>query len=115
MKLKELLEKATARPWANGDMEEIDDCYRAEVRPVPWEESGSLLVGESFGETGPQAMANSCLTAHAVNNLEPLLEAAKAAQCDCSPCLRESGHLIDCWFPALNQAIEAADKVESAE
>lgn len=55
---------------------------------------------------------------HAIKTLEARLklaenvvEAAKAAQCDCSPCLRESGHLIDCWFPALNQAIEDATKV----
>lgn len=40
--------------------------------------------------------------------LAELLEAAKTAQCDCSPKERDSGHKSECWFPALREAIAKA-------
>lgn len=36
-----------------------------------------------------------------------LLEAFDKAQCACSIAERESGHLVDCWYPDLEEAINA--------
>lgn len=74
---------------------------------------GRMRVARVVGSTYAKRII-ACVNALEGINPEAvkgLLEAAKAAQCDCSPCLRESGHLIDCWFPALNQAIEDTTKV----
>lgn len=39
---------------------------------------------------------------------EALLEAAKAAQCDCTISQRDSGHAVGCWMPDLLEAISKA-------
>lgn len=48
---------------------------------------------------------------YGIDDLRYVAEAAKHANCDCSIAQRESGHMIGCWFPALEAAlarIEAA-------
>lgn len=37
-----------------------------------------------------------------------LVEAARYAQCACTPKERYSGHQVDCWMPYLRAAIAAA-------
>lgn len=38
-----------------------------------------------------------------------LLAVAKTAECECTPRERMSGHIADCWMPALTDAIEHAE------
>lgn len=37
-----------------------------------------------------------------------LVHAATNAQCECSPSMRLSGHVVGCWMPELEQAIVEA-------
>mgnify|MGYP001616827613 CR=1 FL=1 len=43
-----------------------------------------------------------------VKSAPELLRAARQAQCACSIKERDSGHLLDCWMPALTAAIAKA-------
>ncbi len=53
--------------------------------------------------------ANAEFIVRACNSHEELLEAAKQAQCGCSIAERESGHRVECWMPALLDAIAKAE------
>jgi hypothetical protein len=43
----------------------------------------------------------------AVNNHDRLKSALEAAQCDCTPHERDSGHKTGCWFPEAEAALAA--------
>lgn len=46
----------------------------------------------------------------APNLLRDLIDAAKLAECGCTPRQRMSGHQRECWFLALQDAITAAEE-----
>lgn len=88
----------------------------ARPTPGPWtlEYDGSVVIGgqisispDSCGPddaTREERKANCRLIAAAPE----LLAACQSAQCSCSPAERESGHLVGCWFPAMQEAISKA-------
>lgn len=68
-------------------------------------ESGRTLAHIPLREADGIAEANARLIAAAPE----LLEASRTAQCACSVKERDSGHLVDCWMPALLAAIAKAE------
>lgn len=102
----------TPRPWHVEDGPDIDirdgDKYLTVLGP---DNHGSPHVAVWDGSSqGGTAEANACLIAAAPD----LLAAARHAQCECTDKQRDRGHVVGCWFPALQVAIDKADGCELA-
>ena len=64
---------------------------------------------EEFRAKGDRRPGEAEANARLMVAARDLFEAAKDAQCSCSIAERESGHLTDCWMPALEAAIAKAE------
>lgn len=97
--------KHTPGPW-KVTYKHGRDCMPTGVHA---EENGRTICQQNWmmSRSGNQAEveANARLIAAA----SELLEAAKWAQCDCTPRQRDSGHLVGCWMPDLLAAIAKAE------
>jgi enterochelin esterase-like enzyme len=102
MNMEKAQEKHTPGPWRhNPDNTGMNDDGRIMA-------GITVIATDVYGRTDDEGIANARLIAAAPE----LLEAAKEAQCSCTLRERASGHLVECWMPALVAAIAKATEPE---
>lgn len=66
------------------------------------------VIDQAIATCYDTGFGNTEANARAIAALPDLLNAARDAQCSCNPAQRESGHLVECWMPRLDEAIAKA-------